>query len=149
MEQYKYYSTHRPVDIGTFPKPAGNPPVEFVNFDRREAVEHDTFMAWGYLLYEKPLTAEEMYNYELRPSRKNMDVRRAMDAQAQVVGAWEVRNHIPEVKRLTWYSTDFGSFVPGDTVTPEQLENQHDIAVEFPKVPPRFGRRKAPPTQER
>ena len=29
---YKYYSTQRPVDIGTFPKPKGNAPDEIVNY---------------------------------------------------------------------------------------------------------------------
>ena len=32
---YKYYSTQRPVDIGTFPKPPHNAPDEIVNYDRR------------------------------------------------------------------------------------------------------------------
>ena len=32
---YKYYSTQRPVDIGTFPKPPRNAPDEIVNYDRR------------------------------------------------------------------------------------------------------------------
>ena len=30
---YKYYSTQRPVDIGTFPKPPHNAPDEIVNYD--------------------------------------------------------------------------------------------------------------------
>ena len=29
---YKYYSTQRPVDIGTFPKPPRNAPDEIVNY---------------------------------------------------------------------------------------------------------------------
>ena len=32
---YKYYSTQRPVDIGTFPKPSRNAPDEIVNYDQR------------------------------------------------------------------------------------------------------------------
>ena len=36
---YKYYSTQRPVDIGTFPKPAGNEPDEIENYDKRVPVE--------------------------------------------------------------------------------------------------------------
>ena len=34
-EYYRYYSTQRPVDLGTFPKPPGNAPVEIINFDER------------------------------------------------------------------------------------------------------------------
>ncbi len=37
---YKYYSTQRPVDIGTFPKPPRNAPDEIVNYDQRVPVEN-------------------------------------------------------------------------------------------------------------
>ena len=65
---YKYYSTQRPVDIGTFPKPRDNQPDEIVNFDRRVPVEGGAFLAWGYLTYTKPLTRREAADYELRPA---------------------------------------------------------------------------------
>lgn len=68
MGQYKYYSTQRPVDIGTFPKPAGNHPIDIVNFDIRSPVEGGAFLAWGYLLYARPLSVKEMSDYELRPA---------------------------------------------------------------------------------
>ena len=44
-EYYRYYSTQRPVDLGTFPKPPGN----------------------------APLTEKQMENYELRPAPGNPD----------------------------------------------------------------------------
>ena len=65
---YRYYSTQRPVDIGTFPKPAGNAPVEIHNYDKRQPVEGGTMQAWGYLEYAKPLTEKEADDYELRPA---------------------------------------------------------------------------------
>lgn len=68
---YKYYSTQRPVDIGTFPKPPHNAPDEIVNYDQRVPVEGGTFVAWGYLTYTRPLTEQDIYNYELRPSKDN------------------------------------------------------------------------------
>lgn len=75
---YKYYSTQRPVDIGTFPKPPHNAPDEIVNYDRRIPVEGGAFLAWGHLTYTRPLTEKEASDYELRPalviselSRKN------------------------------------------------------------------------------
>lgn len=68
---YKYYSTQRPVDIGTFPKPPHNAPDEIMNYDQRVPVENGTFMAWGYLTYTRPLTEQDTYNYELRPSKDN------------------------------------------------------------------------------
>lgn len=65
---YKYYSTQRPVDIGTFPKPAGNEPDEIENYDKRVPVEGGAFLAWGHLTYTKPLTEKQAADYELRPA---------------------------------------------------------------------------------
>ena len=65
---YKYYSTQRPVDIGTFPKPKGNAPDEIVNYDQRVPVEGGAFLAWGHLTYTKPLTEKQAADYELRPA---------------------------------------------------------------------------------
>lgn len=70
---YKYYSTQRPVDIGTFPKPPHNAPDEIVNYDQRIPVENGTFAAWGYLTYTRPLTAKQANDYELRPASDNPD----------------------------------------------------------------------------
>lgn len=68
---YKYYSTQRPVDIGTFPKPPRNAPDEVVNYDLRIPVEDGAFQAWGHLTYTRPLTERQVLDYELRPSRDN------------------------------------------------------------------------------
>ena len=70
---YRYYSTQRPVDLGTFPKPPGNAPVEIINFDERRMVEGGTIRAWGELAYLKPLTEKQMADYELRPAPGNPD----------------------------------------------------------------------------
>lgn len=147
QESYKYYSTQRPIEPGSYPKPQDNPPLEIVNYsvDSRIPVEDGALRAWGELTYAAPLTVEQMDSYELKPSRKNLDVRRTMDAQAQVVGEWEKRNHIPETKRLTWWYSDFGSYVPGDTVTPEQLAERYRFAVDFPNVRSRDEQQKQPP----
>ena len=126
-EVYKYYSTQRPVDIGTFPKTEGGP-LEVVNFDGREPVRHERFRAWGYLTYAAPLTQKEMDNYELRTAYDNPD-RRRMEAQAQVVGRWEKAHRVNDVRRLTWYYSDFGVFVPKEFVTPEQLTERHGQIV--------------------
>ena len=56
---YKYYSTQRPVDIGTFPKPPYNKPDEIFNYDQRVPVENGSFLAWGYLTYTRPLTEKQ------------------------------------------------------------------------------------------
>lgn len=65
---FRYYSTQRPVDIGTFPKPPGNRVLEIVNFDKRVPVENESFRAWGYVEYQKPLTEKQAEDYELRPA---------------------------------------------------------------------------------
>ncbi|MDU5423488.1 MAG: hypothetical protein E6123_01350 [Clostridiales bacterium] len=118
---YKYYSTQRPVDIGTFPKNHSNRPQEVCNYDGRIPVEGGAFLAWGELTYGKPLTETEVSDYELRPSSKNPDIWRRMDEQAQTVGQWEDDRDTPDTKRLTWYYPDFGSYVAKDFVTPEKL----------------------------
>ena len=61
---YKYYSTQRPVDIGTFPKPPRNAPDEIVNYDQRVPVENGSFLAWGHLTYTRPLTKRQASDYE-------------------------------------------------------------------------------------
>lgn len=70
---YRYYSTQRPVDIGTYPKPPGNGPIEIFNDDERIPVEGGNMLAWGELIYGKPLTEKQMYDYELKPSSHNPD----------------------------------------------------------------------------
>lgn len=115
------------MDIGTYPRPAENPPLSISNYESYCAVENGAFLAWGELIYAKPLTAKEQLAYELRPARLNPDVQKEMDAQAQVVGKWEDARHVPETKRLTWFYSDFGSYVPKEFVTPEQLSSMHSI----------------------
>lgn len=72
-EYYRYYSTQRPVDLGTFPKPPGNAPVEIINFDERRMVEGGTIRAWGELAYLEPLTEKQVDDYELHPAPGNPD----------------------------------------------------------------------------
>lgn len=66
----RYYSTQRPVDIGTYPKPDGNPPLVIVNYDvdRRRPVAGGKLHAWGELVYREPLTEGQARAYELVPA---------------------------------------------------------------------------------
>lgn len=88
---YKYYSTQRPVDIGTFPKPPHNAPDEIVNYDQRIPVEGGAFLAWGHLTYTKPLTERQTADYELRPAPDNPDrprpIAQQMKEAAKLAGA--------------------------------------------------------------
>ena len=115
QEVYRYYSTQRPVDIGTYPKEPDNPMVGFLNYDERTSVEHGAYRAWGELFYRAPLTADQMYEYELRPSRDNPDVK-------------------PFDRRLT-QCTGIGAFTYGPRVTPEQLAERYRLAQDLPLVP--------------
>lgn len=63
----RYYSTQRPVMPGSFPKPEGNKVTEIHNFDSRIYCEEIGRQAWGYIDYEKPLTYNEVNDYELAP----------------------------------------------------------------------------------
>ena len=118
---YKYYSTQRPVDIGTFPKPPRNAPDEIVNYDQRVPVEGGAFLAWGHLTYTKPLTEKQMADYELRPSPQNPDLRKRIAEQAQIVGKWEDEEKRPEWQRITQWDADQGAYAALDTTPPEQL----------------------------
>ena len=81
---YKYYSTQRPVDIGTFPKPPHNAPDEIVNYDQRVPVEGGAFLAWGHLTYTRPLSEKDMADYELRPSKDNPAVGKRMERKPSI-----------------------------------------------------------------
>lgn len=119
--EYKYYSIRRPVDAGTFPNDKDNPPIRIENYKGRIWVECNTRLAWGELVYAKPLSEKTQADYELKPSRRNPDVRQMMEDQAMVVGKWEDAKRVPERKRLTWYHPDFGVYVAKYYISPEQL----------------------------
>lgn len=120
-ETYKYYSTQRPIDIGTYPKSYFNRPLHMDIYPARQQVPGEAFRALGAITYAQPLTNQEMRDYELRPARENLDIRRQMDAHAQIVGKWEDARQTPDTKRLTWFYPDFGCYVAKEYVTPEQL----------------------------
>ena len=59
----KYYSTQRPVSIGTFP--SGKDVMMIVNFDNRSYVDSIGRMAYGYIVFAEPLSEKEASDYEL------------------------------------------------------------------------------------
>lgn len=63
--RHRYYSTQRPISIGTYPRDGGES-AEIQNFDTRTPVENGAFQAWGWLEYDKPLTDKQVRDYELR-----------------------------------------------------------------------------------
>mgnify|MGYP000007934671 CR=1 FL=1 len=67
-ETYKYYSTQRPIDIGTYPKSYFNRPIHMDIYFTRQQVPGEAFQAWGAITYAQPLTDREMR--ELRSLRR-------------------------------------------------------------------------------
>lgn len=57
---YKYYSTLRPVSMGTQPK---NGFMDFINYDERTEINGK--MVWAELYYNRELTEKEMKDYDL------------------------------------------------------------------------------------
>lgn len=92
---YRYYSTQRPVDIGTFPKPPDNPVVEIHNYDAdsRIPVENGMIQAWGYVEYQKPLTEKEAGDYELRPAPARFTEKEVRDMQKPDIQAGKADIH--------------------------------------------------------
>ncbi len=61
----KYYSKRRPIQPGGYPKPENNKVVEIINYDIPEYCETIKSEARGHIVYEKPLTRDDVINYEL------------------------------------------------------------------------------------
>lgn len=63
---YRYESIMRPVDIGTYPKQGMQ---EFYNYRDGKHIVLDknggSVRSWGYLIYDRELTEDEMKDYEL------------------------------------------------------------------------------------
>lgn len=62
---YRYYSTQRPVLLGTYPKPQGNKVLNIENFDERTFCEQVGREAWGYIEYELPVSDVLLRDFEL------------------------------------------------------------------------------------
>ena len=59
----RYFSILRPVAPGTFPKT--RPVVEIHNYERRTFIPEIEREAWGYIVYQAPLTELEAARYDL------------------------------------------------------------------------------------
>lgn len=58
----KYYSTERPIDLGTYPR---GEIVAIMNYGFRKYVKEIDRDAWGYIEYAEPLTEKQKNDYEL------------------------------------------------------------------------------------
>lgn len=63
--KYRYYLTERPLQLGAFPQPADNKPASVCPFKRK--IKHDMMgkEVFGFVEYDKPLTPDQIYQYEL------------------------------------------------------------------------------------
>lgn len=96
---FKYYSTQRPVDIGTYPRPKDNLPVVHLNYGERQPVEGESFRSWGELWYRHPLTEQQMSDYELRPARDNPEGCQTVPDRGYARKA-PIKEQIKEARRL-------------------------------------------------
>ena len=67
MEVYTYYSTERPISIGTHP---GANVIAIDNYLVKTYVPEIEQEAWGVIFYLAPLTKEQMEEYELVQSEE-------------------------------------------------------------------------------
>ena len=67
MEVYVYFSTERPISIGTYPKENVITVYNYSSKTYKEEIEQE---AWGVIFYLAPLTKEQMEEYELVQSEE-------------------------------------------------------------------------------
>ena len=68
---YRYYCLHRPPMPGTVPRGM----VKIEDYGDRVAVKEIDRHAWGYVEYERRLSANEIGEYELAPAPIDNDIR--------------------------------------------------------------------------
>lgn len=68
---YKYYSLHRPIDLGTYPK---ENMIDFLNYNTRTFVENIGQLAWAEIFYSQPLTEKQINDYEFYKEPENKNV---------------------------------------------------------------------------
>lgn len=72
---YKYYTLHRPVDIGTVPKGF----INFINYDSREPIRNTKIQACGEVYYENRLSQKEIKDFELKEEPTKEERRKALE----------------------------------------------------------------------
>lgn len=65
--RFRYFTLYRPPMLGAIPSGA----VEVFSYDDRHYVEDVRHDAWGYAVYDHPLTEAQISDYELAPDPTN------------------------------------------------------------------------------
>lgn len=69
MTKHTYYMTQRPFSIGAQPKDGL---VEAEDFDGKKYIEDIDSRAWSRIVYDRELTEQEIYQYELVPAEPKL-----------------------------------------------------------------------------
>lgn len=135
---FKYYSTQRPIDIGTYPKLPNDPQVEMTFFSGRQPVESGTVLAWGVLAYAHLFT-------ELSPPIPKGEERR-FSVNGILLPGYTVE--VPEKTPQEVADELLGFLEDGDTppppAEPEKPKHQHPSRPTHKKPQPRKQRDSAP-----
>lgn len=133
---FKYYSTQRPIDIGTIPMGHDVPLYEVINYNqgKRIPVKGEAFSAWGEIIYAGPLTKSQYQAYELQPSRYNPDLWKIVNIQAHVVGEWETDGNINVGKRITSWCSDSGTYMLDESHSIYELAERYRLFQKYDHV---------------
>ncbi|MBO7309521.1 MAG: hypothetical protein J6V38_07825 [Kiritimatiellae bacterium] len=71
-DMYQYYCKARPPMPGTIPTDRALI-VEVEAYDERRYVPEVDCMAWGWVVYDRPLTSDEIFDYELRSAPREVE----------------------------------------------------------------------------
>lgn len=126
--EYTYYSTQRPVGIGTYPQ---NGMQNFTNYEKRTYVDAIRREAWGELTYNRPLTPRELREYELTEETPIQEM--VIDGNVcEIVEEWETDTE----NYILGQSVDDTSFYYAQ-VTVKGEEGKRVYAYEYDERPNR------------
>lgn len=140
-EEYKYYSTQRPISIGTYSR-ANN--ISILNYDEKKLVDEIGGEAWGELLYNTPLSKKQMEEYELVESKEQeqfVDEIRALDENInQLRIDIERSNDVSEKQSISDMINEMESIISDMKSNRFNVNNKEEISfyvnesMEFPSL---------------
>lgn len=102
-QSYKYYSTQRPISIGTYPTKNN---LDIKNYDTKTYINEINREAWGELTYSEPLTDNQLKEYEL-VADPNIKLR--LEQRVSGDDLLNAQDLIDEVKRVGGIVDDYGN----------------------------------------
>ena len=89
VRRVKYFSPHRPLTPGTFPKRPDLRVTDVTNFDEPLPIKGCPQLVWGWVEYDGFLTDEEIEQYELVPQYKS----KVYDSMRRAKRAYRDKTH--------------------------------------------------------